>query len=170
MCYLHSERHRWGGGLRGGRFLVVFNLDGTSCASACLFVRTIANKMTLLSTFKASACFLVLLAFLVICSLVDDSGSIHGIVISRRKTWSRRCTISWSAPVLVVGSGVIASRATPDPSRSLPLSLSLGTVIERSVFRMKRLGFQVNLLLALDCSPPLFIGFGVFHFDTSISK
>jgi len=137
MCYSRSERHRWGGRFRSGWFLVVFNLDSMSCASACLFVRTIANKMTLLSTFKASAHLSVLLTFFVVCSLADDSGSIHSIVILRGKAWSRRCTISWSAPVLIVGSRIVTSRVTPDPSRSLSLSLSLSMVIERSVFRMK---------------------------------
>jgi len=126
--------------------------------------------MALLSTFEASARLSVLLAFFVICGFANDSRSIHSIVILRGKTQLGRCTISWSTPILIIGSEVIASRAMPNPSRSLPLSLSLGTVIERSVFRVKRLGFQVNLLLALNCSSPLFIGFGVFHFDASISE
>jgi len=137
MCYSHSERHRWGRSFRGGWFLVIFDLDGMSCVNACFLVRTIANKVALLSTFKASAHLSVFLAFFVICSFTDDSGSVHSIVISRREMWSRWCVISWSAPVLIVGSRIVAPRAMPDPSRSLSLSLSLSTVIERSVFRMK---------------------------------
>jgi len=137
MCYPRSERHRWGRSFRGGRFLVVFDLNGVSCMSACLFVGTIANKMTLFSTFETSTCLSVFLAFFVICSFADDSGSVHSVVISRRKAWSGRCTISWSAPILVIGPGVVASRAMPNPSRSLSLSLSLSTVIKGSIFRMK---------------------------------
>jgi len=169
-CYLHSERCGWGRSFGGSRFLVVFDLNSASCSSACLFVGTIANKMTLFSTFEALACLPIFFMFFVICSFADDSRSVHSIVISRGKTRSRRCMISWSAPVLIVRSGVVASRATPDPSRSLPLSLSLGAIVESSIFWMKWLGFQVNLLLTLNCGPLLFIGLRVFHFDISVSK
>jgi len=134
MHYLCSERRRWGRSFGSGWFLIVFNLNSIN---ACLFVRTITNKMTLFPTFETSACLSVFFAFFVVCSLVDNSGSIHGVIISRRETWSRRCTISWSAPVLIVGSRVVASRAMPNPSRSLPLSLSLGMIVKGPIFRMK---------------------------------
>jgi len=43
--------------------------------------------------------------------------------------WSGRlCAISLSTPVLVVGTRVVATRAMPDLSRSLSLSLSLGAI------------------------------------------
>jgi len=35
---------------------------------------------------------------------------------------------------------------------------------------MKRLCLQIDLLLTLDCSPPLFVGFGIFHLNTCIGK
>jgi len=137
MCYLRSERYGWGGSFGDDQLVVIFDLNSASSSSTCLFVGTIANKVTLLPTFKASACLSVFLLFLVICSFVDNGGSIHSVIISRRKTWSRRCAISWSMPVLIVGSRVVASRVMPDPSRGLSLSLSLSSVVEGSIFRMK---------------------------------
>jgi len=137
MCYLRSKRHRWGGSFGDDRFVVIFDLNSASSSSACLFIGTITNKVTLLSTFEALAGLSVFLTFFVVCGFSDNGGCIHGIIISRRETWSRRCMIFWSTPILIVGPGVVASRVTPDPSRSLPLSLSLSTVIEGSIFRMK---------------------------------
>ena len=171
MCYLCSESCRHRRGFRDNWLVVVFNLNGMSCTSACLFVGTIVNKVALLSTFKASASLSVFLLFFIICGLADNGRHIHSIIILRGKTWLRWCTISWSTPILVVGSRVIASRVMPNPSRVLSLTLSLSTTgIESPVFRMERLCFQVNLLLTLNCSPPLFVGFGIFHFNTCVSK
>jgi len=136
MCYLGGERCgcRWR--VRDNQFVIVFDLNSVSCMSACLFAGTIADKMALLSTFKALASLLVLLVFFVICGFADNGRHIHSIIVLGRETWSRGlCAISWSAPILIVGSWVVATRATPDPSRGLSLSLSLGTIsIEGPIF------------------------------------
>ena len=108
-----------------------------SSTSACLFIGAVVNEMALFSALEASASLLVFFVFFVVCGFANDSRHIHGVIILRGETWSGWCTISWSAPVLVVRSRVVASRATPNLSRGLFLSLSLSTVIESSVFRMK---------------------------------
>ena len=92
------------------------------------------NKVALLSTFEASTGLLVFLVFLVIGGFANNGRCIHCVIVSRGKAWSRWCTISWSAPVLVVRSQVVASGAMPDPSRGLSLSLSLSVIVEGSIF------------------------------------
>jgi len=137
MCYSRSKRHRWRGSFRDNRFVIIFNLNSASCTSTCLFIGTIVNEVALFSAFKALTGFSVFLVFFVVCGFADNSGCIHRVIILRGETWSRWCAISWSVPVLVIGSRVVASRAMPDPSRSLSLSLSLSMVIKSSIFRMK---------------------------------
>ena len=172
MCYSCSERCSCRRGVRDDQFVIIFNLNGTSCMSACLFIWTIMDKMALLSAFKALACLIVFLVFFVICSFADNGRRIHSIIVLERKTWLRGlCVISWSTPVLIIGSSVIASRATPDPSRVLSLSLPLNTIVVRSsIFQMKCLCLQVDFLLMLDCGSPLFIGFGVLYSYTCIGQ
>jgi len=140
--------------------------------SAYLFIGAITDKMTLLPTFKALACLVVLFAFLVICGFADNGGRIHGVIISGRKMWSRGlCAISQSVPVLIIGTRVVASSTMPDPSSVLSWSLSLNAIaVGGSVFQMECLCLQVDLLLTLDHGSPLFVGFGVFHFNASISQ
>jgi len=140
-CYSCSKRHccRWR--VRDNQFVIVFNLNSASCMSMCLFVGAIADKVALFSTFEASASLSVLLAFFVICGFVDNGRCIYCVIILGRKTWLRGlCAISWSVPILIVRSWVVASRAMPDLSQVLPLSLSLSlTGIEGPIFRMKQL-------------------------------
>ena len=172
MCYLCSERCSCRGGVGDNWFVVIFDLNSSSCMGVCLFIRAIADKMALLSIFEASACLAVLLVFFVICGFTNNGRSIHRVIVLGRKTWLRRlCAISLSAPVLVVGSRVVASRAAPDPSRSLSLSLSLGMVTAGSaVFQVECFSFQVDFLLTLNCSSLLFVAFRIFHPDTSVGQ
>jgi len=138
----------------------------------CFLVGTVADKVALFSTFKALTGLSIFFAFFVIGSFADNSRYIHSIIVLRGKTWSRGlCAISLSAPILIVRSRVVATRATPDPSRSLSLSLSLSmTGIESPILRMKRFYLQIDLLLTLDCGSPLFISLRIFHLDICVSK
>ena len=91
MCYLHSKRCRHRRGLQDNQFVIIFDLNGVSCTSACLFVGTVANKVALFPAFEASASLLIFLAFFVVHGFVDNSRRIHSIIILRRKTWLRWC-------------------------------------------------------------------------------
>jgi len=137
MCYLRGKRCGWGGSFGDDQFVVIFNLNSAGCTSVCLFIGTIVDKVALFSTFEALASLSVFLVFFVVCGFVNNSRCIHCVIVLRGKAWSRWCTISWSTPVLVVRSRVVASRAMPNLSRGLFLSLSLSVIIESSIFRME---------------------------------
>jgi len=95
--------------------LTVFYLDS---ACTCRFTGAIACKMTLFPALEASTCTMIFLVFLFSRSFADYR-KIHGVIVSGRKTRTRRLrSVPLSAPILIVGI-CVPSGALPDPTRVL---------------------------------------------------
>jgi len=105
--------------------------------SARRFVWTVACKMTLFPTLKASTHAMIFLFFFV-CHGFADYRKVHSIIIPGWETRTRGlCSISLTAPVLIVGV-CIPPWVAPDPTGILLRLRVLASVSSRSASSILR--------------------------------